>query len=240
VVVYNLPVTFDPKAIRADLDPTSPTVFPYRWNADYQARVGVLPRDGTIDALRWFEITPCYLFHTMNAYEDNGRIVIDVVRHPRMFASERPGPNEDASTLDRWTIDLKTGRVFEERLDDRAQEFPRIDERLTGRRHRYGYSLAGKLQSAATCCTSTTSILGARRRDRLDPEQVSASSCSLPLGPTLRKTTASSWATSTMAVAGRVTSCSSTPGRWTWWRRCICPCGCSTAFMETGFPTTPR
>ena len=47
VVVYDLPVTFDPKAISADLDPTSPSVFPYRWNADYQARVGVLPRDGT-------------------------------------------------------------------------------------------------------------------------------------------------------------------------------------------------
>ena len=82
----------------------------------------------------------------MNAYDDNGRIVVDVVRHPRMFASGIPGPNEDAPTLDRWTIDLNAGKVFEERLDDRAQEFPRIDERLTGRRHRYGYSVGGKLQ----------------------------------------------------------------------------------------------
>jgi carotenoid cleavage oxygenase len=44
------------------------------------------------------------------------------------------------------TIDVNTGTVLEDRLDDRAQEFPRIDERLTGRRHQYGYSVGGKLQ----------------------------------------------------------------------------------------------
>jgi carotenoid cleavage oxygenase len=146
VVVYDLPVTLDPTAISADLGPTSAGVFPYRWNADYQARVGVLPRNRDVADLRWFEIKPCYLFHTMNAYDDSGHIVVDVVRHPKMFASEIPGPNEDAPTLDRWTIDLNARRVFEERLDDRAQEFPRIDERRTGRRHRYGYSVGGKLQ----------------------------------------------------------------------------------------------
>jgi len=146
VVVYDLPVTFDFGAINKGFDPTSASVFPYRWNPDYQARVGVLPRDGDADDVRWFEIEPCYLFHTMNAYDDNGRIVVDVVRHPKMFASEIPGPNEEAPTLDRWTIDLSAGKVLEERLDDRAQEFPRIDERLTGRHHRYGYSVGGKLQ----------------------------------------------------------------------------------------------
>jgi carotenoid cleavage dioxygenase len=146
VVVYDLPVTFDFDAISAGFDPTTASVFPYRWNPDYQARIGVLPRDGDAEDVRWFEIEPCYLFHTMNAYDDNGRIVVDVVRHPKMFASETPGPNEEAPTLDRWTIDLNAGKVLEERLDDRAQEFPRVDERLTGRRHRYGYSVGGKLQ----------------------------------------------------------------------------------------------
>jgi carotenoid cleavage oxygenase len=146
VVVYDLPVTIDFDAINTGLDPTLASVFPYRWNPDYQARVGVLPRDGDAEDVRWFEIEPCYLFHTMNAYDDIDRIVVDVVRHPKMFASEIPGPNEEAPTLDRWTIDLNAGKVLDERLDDRAQEFPRIDERLTGRHHRYGYSVGGKLQ----------------------------------------------------------------------------------------------
>ena len=29
--------------------------------------------------------------------------------------------------------------MLEERLDDRGQEFPRVDERLVGKPHRYGY-----------------------------------------------------------------------------------------------------
>jgi carotenoid cleavage dioxygenase len=43
--------------------------------------------------------------------------------------------------LDRWTVDLTAGTVREERLDDTSQEFPRVDERLVGRRHRYGYAV---------------------------------------------------------------------------------------------------
>jgi carotenoid cleavage dioxygenase len=44
--------------------------------------------------------------------------------------------------LERWTFDLRTGTLATETLDDRPQEFPRIDERRTGRPHRYGYGAA--------------------------------------------------------------------------------------------------
>jgi carotenoid cleavage dioxygenase-like enzyme len=44
-------------------------------------------------------------------------------------------------TLDRWTIDPATGTVTQRRLDDRPQEFPRVDERVVSRPHRYGYSV---------------------------------------------------------------------------------------------------
>jgi carotenoid cleavage dioxygenase-like enzyme len=55
-----------------------------------------------------------------------------------MFDRDRTGPNEGPPPLDRWTVDLADGKVRESRFDDRAQEFPRIDERLVGKRHRYG------------------------------------------------------------------------------------------------------
>jgi carotenoid cleavage dioxygenase len=114
---------------------------PYSWNADYPARVGVMPRDGSDGDTRWFDVEPCYVYHPFNAYDEGDRIVLDVVRHPRMFATDHRGPSEGPPTLDRWTIDLNAGKVLEERIDDRGQEFPRIDERLTGRRNRYGYSV---------------------------------------------------------------------------------------------------
>jgi carotenoid cleavage dioxygenase len=116
--------------------------FPYSWNPKYPARIGVMPREGGSADVRWFDIEPCYVFHPLNAYDDGDRVVLDVVRHPRMFDQERFGPNEGSPTLDRWTVDLTRGKVLEERLDDRGQEFPRVDERLVGRPHRYGYAMA--------------------------------------------------------------------------------------------------
>lgn len=116
--------------------------FPYRWNPTYPARIGVLPRDGGSDDVRWFDIDPCYVFHTLNAYDDGDTIVLDVARHPKTFATHFDGPGEGMITLERWVVDLNAGKVIQSRLDDRSQEFPRVDERLVGRRHRYGYSIA--------------------------------------------------------------------------------------------------
>ena len=115
---------------------------PYRWNPKYPARIGVMPREGGYGDVRWFEVEPCYVFHPLNAYDDGDSIVLDVVRHPQMFDRELHGPDEGGPTLDRWTVDLAAGKVLEERLDDRGQEFPRVDERLVGRRHRYGYAMS--------------------------------------------------------------------------------------------------
>lgn len=115
--------------------------FPYTWDPSYPARVGVLPREGTGKDVRWFDVDPCYVFHSLNAYEDGETIVTDVVRHPKMFDTELRGPAEGPPSLDRWRIDLSAGKLIEERIDDRGQEFPRIDERLAGRRHRFGYAV---------------------------------------------------------------------------------------------------
>jgi carotenoid cleavage dioxygenase len=101
----------------------------------------VLPRDGEARDVRWYDVEPCYVFHPLNAYEDGESIVLDVVRHPKVFATVLDGPDEGPPTMERWTIDTSAGKVREERIDDRGQEFPRIDERLTGHRHRYGYAV---------------------------------------------------------------------------------------------------
>jgi carotenoid cleavage dioxygenase len=136
VVLYDLPVTFNLEAAAAGV------LFPYRWNPDHPPRVGLLPLDGAADDVRWFDAPSCYVFHTLNAYDDGGTVVIDLVRHPRMFDTVVNGPDEGDPVLERWTLDLASGTVGTTTLDDRPQEFPRIDERLTGRRHRYGYGVA--------------------------------------------------------------------------------------------------
>jgi carotenoid cleavage dioxygenase len=122
---------------------------PYRWAPERQARVGVLPREGTAADVRWFEVNPCYVFHPLNAYDDGQRIVLNVVRHPSVFTTGHQLFPETRS-LHRWTVDLTAGEVVEERLDDTVQEFPRVDERLVGRRHRYGYAVGYSPDASAT------------------------------------------------------------------------------------------
>ena len=136
VIFFDLPVVF---SLELAMDPAVP--FPFAWDDGYRARVGVMSRDGNGDDLRWFEVDPCYVFHPMNAYEDGDRVVVDVIRHDEMFRPTTGAePAETRPTLDRWTIDRPAGKVLEERLDDRPQEFPRVDPRVVGRPHRYGYT----------------------------------------------------------------------------------------------------
>ena len=136
VVWLDLPVLFD-------LSTLGTRPFPAAWNPSYQARVGVMPRIGSDRDVVWIDIDPCYVFHPLNAYDDaDGNVVIDVVQYPDMFASELYGPGSvGGTTLDRWTIDPVRRTVHTERLDDTSQEFPRIDARLTGQPHRYGYTV---------------------------------------------------------------------------------------------------
>lgn len=134
VALYDLPVTFDLDAAMAG------TRLPYAWNESYGARVGLMPKGGEAAEVEWFEVEPCYVFHPLNARDDGDSVVLEVVRHPRMFDHDHQGPNEGPPSLWRWTIDRAAGKVLEEQLDDRPIEFPRVDERVVGRPHRYGWA----------------------------------------------------------------------------------------------------
>ena len=130
VVFMDLPAVFDLQlAMRGEM--------PIRWDDNYPARIGVMPRNGADANVRWYEINPCYVFHPMNAYEDGDKIVIDVARFSHMWrASSLDFPNP---YLWRWTIDTRTGKVSEEQIDDRPGEFPRVADSVVGLKHRYGY-----------------------------------------------------------------------------------------------------
>ncbi len=135
-IIFDLPVTFSSAAA------ASGSRVPYTWDDGHGARLGVLPRRGGDADVLWMEIDPCYVFHPLNAYEADRSIVLDVIRHERVFDRDPFSPGESAPTLWRWTIDLSSGTVDERQLDDYIQEFPKIDERFKGTLHRYGYTTA--------------------------------------------------------------------------------------------------
>lgn len=80
--------------------------------------------------------------------------------------------------MDRWVIDLAAGKVRESRIDDRGQEFPRIDERLVGKRHRYGYTPTVLEGIEGGDCLLKHDLIGGSTQSRcLGPQKHWASSC---------------------------------------------------------------
>ncbi|CAM2966371.1 carotenoid oxygenase family protein [Prescottella defluvii] len=165
VVIYDLPVTFDvrsavtanvarplrpfaalalsatigrvrvPGPVLNRLPPTRAGSFPYRWDSRYPPRVGLVPRRGDPTPL-WLEVEPCYVFHPVNATSDDGKVVVDLVVHERVFDADRTGPSEGHPRLERWHLEPRvSNRVRRTRLGDEHVEFPRFDERFTTSLH---------------------------------------------------------------------------------------------------------
>ncbi|WP_206505489.1 carotenoid oxygenase family protein [Streptomyces chrestomyceticus] len=133
VVFMDLPVVFDAGRAAAGGPP-------WRWDDGHHARFGILPRTGEAARVRWFDVAPCYVWHTMNAFETDGTITLTGTRVPTLW---RQGPQDLSGglpTLHQWVLHLATGKVTETPLDDTPSEYPRIADTAIGLPHRYGYT----------------------------------------------------------------------------------------------------
>lgn len=126
-------------------DPKGNTV---RWEPSRGARLCVLPRDSD-GSPRWYELSPCYIYHQLNAFEDGDTVVLDVVRHPRLPLFDSGGENPNAplseyapGKLVRLRLNLTTSELREELLCELSCEFPSLDPRYAGRRYRHGWLAA--------------------------------------------------------------------------------------------------
>jgi carotenoid cleavage dioxygenase len=126
-----------------------------KWRPDLQTRFAIVPRRGATGDIRWFEADPTYVLHWANAYEDGDEVVLDG------YFQGSPVPPADGETdrlkrafraidmhlmetrLHRWRFNLATGATKEEQLSDRIMEFPTVNGRYAGVRHRYSYNMTG-------------------------------------------------------------------------------------------------
>jgi carotenoid cleavage dioxygenase len=129
-IFMDLPVVFDMDAMAKGQPPIG-------WDEDYGARIGIVPRFGTDADIRWFDVDPCYVFHPLNAYVDGDKVVCDVGRHESMWRGSMD--KFEPCYMYRWTFDMSTGAVTETQIDDWAHAFPRVDDRVVGLKHRYGW-----------------------------------------------------------------------------------------------------
>ena len=160
------------------------------------------------------------MFHTQNAYEDaHGRILVDLCQYNKGFDVSTLWAAHGPVTLDQWTIDPAAGMVTQQRLDDRGQEFPRVDDRIISRLYRYGYSaVIGEVTQAITAAGDFTddAFTNAILKHDLDHGTVQvhefgrdATAGEAVFAPAWRRTpprtTATSWPSSTIPTAARPT-----------------------------------
>ncbi|MBM4361402.1 MAG: carotenoid oxygenase family protein, partial [Deltaproteobacteria bacterium] len=83
----------------------------------------------------------CFVFHTFNAYDGpNGTVILEAVRYDELWV-EGPYSFDRPGKVVRFTFDPAAGTGKYDVLDDRPLEFPQIDRRLQGKKHRYGYGV---------------------------------------------------------------------------------------------------
>jgi carotenoid cleavage dioxygenase-like enzyme len=131
-VVYDQPCTVDLELAMAGR-------FPFRWDPGYGNRLGLLPREGSVEDIVWVDVPLGYVFHPLNAYDDaDGSVVLDLCRYDVMFERDLLGPFGDGgqARLERWRVDPSRRTVSIDVVDERANEFPRHRGSLTGKPHR--------------------------------------------------------------------------------------------------------
>jgi carotenoid cleavage dioxygenase len=148
-IFLDLPLVFEPMRLAQG-------ELPFFFDREQPARYGILPRHGDNSEIRWFEGPSCYMFHTLNAWEENGDIVLlgcrtesTTIAAPPGHSSQDAGHSHDVvlaqqdgdlGRLHRWRFDLAAGTLKEEALDDAPTDFPRLHAGYMGRPSRYGYA----------------------------------------------------------------------------------------------------
>ncbi|KAL7166339.1 hypothetical protein ACSBR2_037086 [Camellia fascicularis] len=140
-----------------------------KYDKEGYARIGVMPRYGDANSIKWFEVEPSIVFHIINCFEDGDEVVLWACR---ARGSIIPGPdlglnkfewfsrgfkplnsaeeNNDSLAQDsllfsrcyEWRLNIKTGEVKGMNLTgtESSMDFPIINENFTGLKNKYGYT----------------------------------------------------------------------------------------------------
>ncbi|KAJ7569398.1 hypothetical protein O6H91_01G076300 [Diphasiastrum complanatum] len=110
------------------------------------SRFGLLPRYAKDELqIRWFELPPCYIFHTVNAWEEEDEVVLFACRMPSFdfevtIDCKKDYHSTPPNELFEFRFNVKSGAAVQKKLSEGSVDFPRINEKYVGRKHRYAYA----------------------------------------------------------------------------------------------------
>jgi carotenoid cleavage dioxygenase-like enzyme len=125
------------------------------WDTEKPLVFALIPRDDMGGEIRWIEadIEPQYVMHMLSANETDGKLILDapIFNRPPFMTDDlfTQGKHEvpylkiASSQFGRWVIDLESGRVTSEIVDDAPCELPKVDERFYGKGYEWGFLAAG-------------------------------------------------------------------------------------------------
>lgn len=123
-----------------------------KWAHDQNltCRIGIMPREGDVADMRWFEgAAGASAFHIMNAFDEGGLVHLDIFisdTNAFPFMREAGGIQRQQQDIgggfERWTFDLsREGDDFQVRPLGPPGDMPRIRDADTGRPYRDGWYL---------------------------------------------------------------------------------------------------
>jgi carotenoid cleavage dioxygenase len=140
-IFLDLPITFDfTRAMSGESM--------LAWEPENGSRIGVVPRLGGDEDVKWFTIDNCMVFHVANAWEEGDEIVLiasrsnktDVGNATENANADDMDMTDQLALLTEWRLNMVTGDVTERRIDPvNYGEFPRINDTLAGLKTRYAY-----------------------------------------------------------------------------------------------------
>jgi len=117
----------------------------YTWESDLGCYFGIMPRLGNSDDCIWIHQSEAGLaMHIANAYQENNLLIIDACyadNIPKDANGFKPGSEEEfPAYLTRFIFDIVSKKLVEKiKLDTVACEFPKFDERYTGKKYNHAY-----------------------------------------------------------------------------------------------------
>lgn len=139
-VLLDPPLLFDARRLLAGQSP-------YYFAPEQPCRIGVIPRRGQADELRWFTTDACFIAHVVNAWEDGDAVVFVVGCMDEVELGQAQldgGPIYKAPPrLTRFRLDMRTGQIEKATLPSGAVEFFHVRGDRVGRQSRFAW--AGRL-----------------------------------------------------------------------------------------------
>jgi all-trans-8'-apo-beta-carotenal 15,15'-oxygenase len=117
-----------------------------KFATDKPTRIILIPRKPPYEEVKIFEVEAGFVFHHVNAFESGNKIYLDSIAYTTI---PQINPDTNYKNVDfeglapgllyRFTLDLESGRVERQLMDDRCVEFPTINSKNVGRDYRYAF-----------------------------------------------------------------------------------------------------